>query len=111
MNVQRSTETDASCEETYCRTLQFRTPPILEPVIYENPSSGRFTVQFDASLHGEVHLQLLNSNQALIKKWRSDGLSLDHRIPVDAGALPSGLYFLRIETEGRRWLKKVVIQR
>lgn len=77
-----------------------------------NPVSGRVTVRFQIPEAGEVRLGVYDSRgREVLRPWDGRlGAGL-REITFDVRSLPSGVYFLRIENEGRSAVRKIVLVR
>jgi len=74
--------------------------------VFPNPSSGRLNIRFEGLNSEKIELQLLDLNG---KKWASLEGKRSEFI-FDINVLPSGMYILDIEIEGRHFYRKVVRQ-
>lgn len=74
-----------------------------------NPVSGFILVKMEGA--GEAHFSLLSTNGRVIEAWQeevfSSGQVAKLRLP---SAMPSGIYFLKMEKEGISWTEKLVVK-
>lgn len=82
----------------------------LNVTVFPNPNSGQFTLQIRDSEPGEIHLQLsdLMGKTVYYSQIRSTGMPTTHQI--DAGRMPSGIYFLIVRTSQSLSQIKIVKQ-
>lgn len=73
--------------------------------ITPNPTTGRFTVTLSSPLQN-ANVVLVDINGRAIENKKQSGSTLD----FDISARPSGIYFVRIENEGKVVTFKVVKQ-
>ncbi len=85
------------------------TTPVEQPSLFPNPSkSGRFTVQFPASLLDKSHEVTVFDEAGRLAARRSveaGAASVDFDLP---GAMP-GVYFVQVATEGKASVSKLTI--
>ncbi len=72
--------------------------------VYPNPSSGYFSVMFSDELKNVVVIISDVTGKEILKQ------QLSKMQQVDLNMNDPGLYFVTIESEGKRTVKKVVIQ-
>ena len=76
--------------------------------IYPNPNDGNFLIQFPQKTFEKGKVSLFDIHGKLVfsqeEQWSSNV-----SISVDSKNL-KGLYFLKIESENKRWVKKVCIE-
>lgn len=84
------------------------TPFIKEYKIYPNPSSGTFTVMLSLQETATVSLRLYGFTSNLAYDDRQLQGSADYEIPYTVD-LPSGTYFLLLETAKENQIRKIVV--
>jgi hypothetical protein len=77
---------------------------------YPNPFNPSTTITFELPARGEAHLALYDILGQEIRVL-ADGLmeAGRHQVVVDASALPSGVYFCRLEAGARMAVKKMLL--
>ncbi|MEO6038511.1 MAG: T9SS type A sorting domain-containing protein, partial [Saprospiraceae bacterium] len=101
------------CEFDRCKGVGFPSPNLWDPgapTIDPNPSGGSFNVSLSRPRPGVVQFRVFNVYGQLIRDWGVQGAGGNNQIPVDLSALDKTVYLLEIRNEGRRWVRKVVIQ-
>ncbi|MCJ8164130.1 phytase [Pontibacter sp. E15-1] len=101
-----TTAGDTALAKTY-------TLPVDYPSIYPNPFSAKATVRFASTTSGECSVVLFNSKGQLIKTL-FEGMTLageTKAIEVDGAQLPTGLYFVRVQTAGSVRSVKLLLTR
>jgi PKD repeat protein len=82
-----------------------KTPPA-GITLYPNPARDRIVLHCNDPAAKILHLALLNVTGKLVREFAQTG---DPVQTLDLNALPSGIYFLRIDTESERIVKKIVV--
>ena len=73
--------------------------------LYPNPTTGRFSVSFSKALD-KATIHIVDESGKLISTIRARGYKID----IDLSAKPAGIYYVRIEDDGKTITKKVVKQ-
>ena len=77
-----------------------------------NPARGAFSVHYDVPYHSSLSVGVYDASGRLVRSLSDEVVSpgrYEARIP--SGALPAGIYFLRLDTPGFRSVKKAVVAR
>lgn len=99
------------CKYEVCKKVFFFLPQDPdELVIYPNPSQGSFQVRSGRPWPAAVQFRAINLYGQTVEQWEVGDADGDHRIPVELGGLHKGVYLLEINSGGKRWLRKIVIQ-
>jgi len=78
-------------------------------VVAPNPNHGVFNLQLEFSTKSNLHISLLNSvGQELYRNTYPDFVGKFSK-EINPGNLAAGVYFLRIEHDKKRYLKKIII--
>jgi len=81
---------------------------VMDAKVFPNPATESATIRFDENQEGKpVHLSLLRSNGQVLETATFSGAT--HRL--DLGGYPSGLYFVRLQQEGRMQVLKLMVNR
>ena len=80
----------------------------VEPTIFPNPTNDQLFVQLLPKWESAVQFQLYDVRGNALTEWWIPAAGLP-QIPLDVSAVPKGVYILSIATEGRKWMKKVVV--
>lgn len=79
---------------------------------FPNPFNPTTTITFDIPKSGTVHLQIYDSSGRLIKSLVDETLPSGRHLQVfDASELASGLYFYRLEFQGKSLARKMLLLR
>jgi hypothetical protein len=84
------------------------------PVLYPDPWDGGSPLSLGVSLPPGSEVRIVLWTAAFRKVWSEQvmvpGLGND-RLVLNLPKLANGLYYLRVETEGRRWTLKLLVLR
>ncbi|HWP82394.1 MAG TPA: T9SS type A sorting domain-containing protein, partial [Bacteroidota bacterium] len=98
--VEGSAQTAQSIEEA---------PPLAN---FPNPFNPSTTIQFKVTNPGKVSLKVYDvlgrEVATLVNEHKEAGL---HAVQWDAGSLPSGMYFYRLEANGKSYVQKMLLVR
>jgi len=107
--VFRTDDNGQQCSVETCRDVKFVPSHVVSSVeIFPNPSPGNFRVESQAPWMGAVHFRLHDLQSRLVKQWDARNVIGETQIPVELDWLEKGVYLLEIESEGERWIRKVV---
>jgi subtilisin-like proprotein convertase family protein len=82
------------------------------PGNYPNPFNARTTFRFSVPANMNVRLTLFNlAGQEVARIFDDHVTAGDHEVPFDAGRLPSGVYFARLQTARHTAVHKVLLLR
>lgn len=73
--------------------------------LYPNPTSGKFTVTFSKSLSNAA-VSITDNNGKVVAQFKASG----YNVEFDLSPYAAGIYYIRIEEEGKLISKKVVKQ-
>jgi hypothetical protein len=76
-----------------------------EMVVYPNPNSGEFTVEF-RNFEDEIQVMLFNSIGQLIH----DELTTEREIRMNVPHVKSGMYFIKAVNNGKQFNRKIVVR-
>jgi len=80
--------------------------------IYPNPFNSRTAIQFSLQQTGDVNLTVWDMNGRMVQQLLNSTMEAGtHSVTMDGGALPSGLYFVRLESGGLSAQQKVLLIR
>lgn len=82
-------------------TTEFQHIDALAP----NPTTGKFSITFSKALKNAA-LSITDNNGKTISSFRASG----NKVEFDLSKYPTGIYFVRIEEDGKSITKKVVKQ-
>lgn len=99
-------ENEGITEESF-RSPEF--PALTDFLPYPNPFNEELTVSFSLEEDEEVLIQLRNLQGVLMKEWTEAYVAGTHKSLLQFEDLPPGLYFLYLETENQRGVKRVWI--
>ena len=73
--------------------------------IYPNPVTSTSTLQLNTQLKAaEVVIYDILGKEMMRKKMSGD------RMEIERGSLESGVYFVRVRSEDRQWMEKMVVE-
>ena len=79
--------------------------------VLPNPSNGAFTVAFDLPGSSQINVELRDLNGRLLKQLHQGLLPAGaQQLGVDAGAMPAGMYLLRVTDGIGSGVRKVIIR-
>lgn len=73
--------------------------------LYPNPTTGKFFVTFSKNL-ANATVSILDNNGKMLAQFRGNGYKVD----FDLSPYAAGMYYVRIEEEGKVITKKVIKQ-
>ncbi|MFN8290802.1 MAG: T9SS type A sorting domain-containing protein [Chitinophagaceae bacterium] len=73
--------------------------------LYPNPTSGKFTVTFSKSLT-DAAISIMDNNGKVVARFKASG----YMVEFDLSPYAAGIYYIRIEEDGKAISKKVVKQ-
>lgn len=79
-------------------------------VIFPNPTSTLTTVYFNSNNGGPVTFSISGIDGKIEKTMSINAVRGENSVPVDVAALPRGIYFLRIESDGGTETKKIIVE-
>jgi uncharacterized repeat protein (TIGR01451 family) len=78
--------------------------------LYPNPTSGQFVIKFSQPA-GEVRIRINDVRGKIIYEKKISGIGANNLlIPINFPSLDSGVYFIQVNTVGRVFMQKLVIQ-
>ncbi|RZS98987.1 T9SS type A sorting domain-containing protein [Aquimarina brevivitae] len=110
-----------ACTKTYTKIITVREPAfdredqrkegLLEFLTYPNPNQGNFTVNLEFNEPTNIDLKLfsLANNAMLNNVSRNDSHSYEIPFAMQ-GTLPSGIYFLMLQTPQKSYVRKIVVE-
>ena len=82
-------------------------------ILYQNlpnPADGKTEINFEIPISGNVKFQLTNMLGQILESQVKEFSSGRNSINLDVSKLPGGIYYYSIEMEGRRLVKKMIIE-
>lgn len=81
--------------------------------IYPNPTSGKFTINYELVKRADVKLNIFDVNGSLVKEVVNINSQYQgkYQIPVDLSDLPNGIYIVNLINNGKRTTERIVIER
>jgi len=80
--------------------------------IFPNPTSNNTRIEYELPQAADIKIRLINSlgqsTETLIDEWQADGT---HYLSVSAEKLNSGLYFIEIEIDNQKHIRKLAVYR
>lgn len=79
-------------------------------VVYPNPSHGEITLEYDAITEGNYQLEVLDVTGKIVLEQQGDALQGNNSIHYDLSSIAKGIYLVRLQTPGKDFEQKIVIQ-
>lgn len=109
------------CESLYTKTISVRQASfdrdrnlrsrLQNYLMYPNPSKGNFTIELEFESETPIDFKLFNVADNSIKYEYSQSDAKTYTIPFNLeGQLPSGIYFLLLETPEKSYIRKIMIE-
>ncbi len=78
--------------------------------LYPNPASDLVNITFKAPLEN-VNLRIYNIHGQKIQEQQIETIGVNHRETLNTATIPNGIYFLELQSDSGRVVKKMTIQR
>lgn len=78
--------------------------------LYPNPNIGIFTIRYYLEVDVEMRIQLLNGLGQTVWKQSFHGVVGQNEIPMQLTSLPSGTYFVVMQSPKQQWTSSLVIK-
>ena len=113
--------TIGACEAFFTKTINVREPSfdretenpsgLLEYTMFPNPTSGNFTIQLTFDQQTPIDIKIFSiANNSLLNQYQDNG-ETTYSIPFNLqGVLPSGIYFVLLETPQQSLVRKIVVE-
>lgn len=79
--------------------------------VQPNPFSQSTTIRFKAAVAGEISITVIDAFGRLVEHFKLDAIYGWNSIKWDAAELPTGVYFVKVETAGATLTEKVILER
>ncbi|MFQ6678133.1 MAG: T9SS type A sorting domain-containing protein [Fidelibacterota bacterium] len=77
---------------------------------YPNPFNPTTTIRYELPVQSKVRLTIYNvMGQEVVVLVNGELIAGEHEVIWNAGSIPSGIYFYRLETPGKQLTKKLVV--
>ena len=80
--------------------------PANDLFIYPNPMRNELTIDFDKGEYSNVGISLYNSLGTVC--YSLAGQHLHHKKTIDVSSLPSGVYLVELDIDGKKFVSKVI---
>ena len=81
-----------------------------EMEVFPNPNSGRFTLLFKNDFTGKIYIRIKDIEGKTIQQYYSDKNQNVFSEDMDMKNQGTGIYFIEVEYDGRKEVKKVVVE-
>jgi PKD repeat protein len=78
--------------------------------IFPNPASDYIQIEIDANSTGDVNIELLSINGAVVNSISSDVNSGLNTLEMNVSEITGGIYFIKISKDGTNHFEKVIIR-
>ena len=106
--------TSASCQSEAAGVTEGDVPPVHEPVLrisnYPNPVSDVVTIKWQVPRMEPVNVNLYDATGRLVRNLYSSGAGLIGTVTLDARQFASGVYLVRLETDGEAATHKLILE-
>ena len=79
--------------------------------IYPNPNNGKFDIDLSGNVNEIVNIKVISSISAVVFETSNVSLNNDFKQTIDVTNLADGLYYLVIENNKGRIIKKIIVQK
>ena len=79
-----------------------------EIFVFPNPTEDKLYVQINEEVSGEIYLKLFSDELQIV--WRKEVNLQDgqHTLQLDVSGFAKGSYFLMVESNRKKWVKKII---
>ena len=78
--------------------------------LFPNPASDQVNISFKSPMQN-VNLSIYNIQGQKIQQKQIENISSNQRETLNTAAIPNGIYFLELQSDAVRVVKKITIQR
>jgi predicted Rdx family selenoprotein len=79
--------------------------------IYPNPTHNTFSIHYQSAQANKIDVKVLNLTGAIIHQFTEQNLSGTFQREINLGISAPGIYFVELQTEKERLVKRVVVSR
>jgi hypothetical protein len=110
-NYYRIRQIDFDGSDSYSKTIAIETDLRDEPlVVYPNPANNSTTIEIQQEVDENGMISITDINQKIIRQISLESRNNSGKRDIDLTNLPSGIYFLHLETAKTSFTKRLVVQ-
>lgn len=79
-----------------------------EIFVFPNPTEGKLNVQINEKVSGKMYLKLFSEELQILCEKEVEMQDGQHSLQIDMSGIAKGSYFLIIESNRKKWVKKIV---
>lgn len=80
-----------------------------DPVVFPNPTTGKLSVQMTPEWGAPARFRLLDLLGRTVADLEFPDAAGQEILPLDFSSLAKGVYYLVMESDGKRWMERVVV--
>lgn len=104
--ARKTDNTSADEEITSIETIEDQLSNLVIAKLYPNPTRGQFTIEFE-KLETEIQIEVISFMGATV--YSMEGVT-EQRVDVDLSDFAKGVYMVKISSNGKSFVKKVIYQ-
>lgn len=116
--IARNSSGSVNCADTTTQTITVIGVGVEEvanqlsnPVVYPNPNSGRFNVNFQSSSNARVEVRMTDLTGRAVFQTSMDAFEGMNHLAVELNEIQAGIYLIYLETEGNKLVFRMMINR
>lgn len=104
--VQTSASSLKTVDGSEAETIELQ--PVDALTLYPNPNNGQFTLQLISDNENDANVRVFDLTGKMVAQQRFASTKGENRFSMDLGTQPSGIYFVEVNINGERLVKKLI---